>query len=496
MMNGHEKSDRPIVPTKSPNKTGIPVAEEMEGRGLTKGNSRQQNTSWTQSRTRVRSARQRIREAAKKDRRMQFTSLYHHIYDVDALRDSFYSLNRNASAGVDGETWKLYEERLEDNLQNLSARLRRGAYKAKPVQRVFIPKTDGRKRPLGVPTLEDKIVQRSAVEVLNAIYENDFAGFSYGFRPGRSQHNALDALYVGITRRKVNWVFDADIRGFFDAIDHEWLIKFVEHRIADQRVVRLVRKWLSAGVLEDGKWTRGESGTPQGGSVSPLLANIYLHYVFDCWVHQWRQKRAKGDMVVVRFADDNVVGFQYKAEAEQFQRDLKERLQKFSLELHPEKTRLVEFGRYAASDRRRRGLGKPETFNFLGFTHICGKTKNDKFSVFRQTNRRRLRVKLGEVKTDLRRRMHRPIHEVGKWLGSVVRGHLNYFAVPTNGRALNTFREQVIRHWLHTLRRRGQKKPITWERMKKLTDRWLPTVRIIHPYPSTRLRARPKVGAG
>ena len=402
MMNEHGKSDRPVVPAKSPNKAGQPAAEGTEGSGLTKGNPQQQNVSRTPSRTDAPSALERVRQAASKDKETRFTALLHHIYNLETLRMAYFSLKKEAAPGVDGETWRNYGETLEDNLQDLSHRLKRGGYRAKPVRRVYIPKADGRQRPLGVPALEDKIVQRAAVEVLNAIYETDFLGFSYGFRPGRSQHQALDALYTGLLTRKVNWVLDLDIRNFFDGLSHEWLVKFLEHRIADRRVVRLIQKWLNAGVLEDGKRIRVEEGTPQGGSASPLLANVYLHYVFDLWVQAWRQKRAHGDVVVVRFADDIVVGFNSQADADQFRAELTERMKKFHLELHPEKTRLLEFGPHAIDQRQWRGEGKPETFNFLGFTHICVKKRsNGRFTVLRQTIRKRLQTKLNEVKAEL-----------------------------------------------------------------------------------------------
>jgi len=373
MMNEHGKSDRPVVPAKSPNKAGQPAAEGMEGSGLTKGNLPQQNASRTPSRTDAPSALERVRQAASKDKETRFTALLHHIYNPETLRMAYFCLKREAAPGVDGETWGHYGETLEDNLQDLSHRLQRGAYRAKPVRRAYIPKADGRQRPLGVPVLEDKIVQRATVEALNTIYETDFLGFSYGFRPGRSQHNALDALYTGWLTKKVNWVLDVDILSFFDGLSHEWLVKFIEHRIADRRVVRLIQKWLNAGVLEDGKRTRTEEGTPQGGSASPLLANVYLHYVFDLWAQAWRRKQACGDMIIVRFADDIVLGFEVKADAVRFWAELMERMRKFSLELNLEKTRLLEFGPFAAENRKQRGEGKPETFNFLGFTHICGK---------------------------------------------------------------------------------------------------------------------------
>lgn len=488
-MNGHGKSDRPVVPVKSLNNAGPePVAEGMEGSGLAKGNLPQQNASRTPSRTNAPSALERVRQAARADRKLRFTALLHHIYDTQRLRAAYLALKREAAPGVDGETWRHYGEALEEHLHDLAERLKCGAYRAKPVRRVYISKEDGRQRPLGVPALEDKIVQRATVEVLNAIYETDFLGFSYGFRPGRSQHNALDALYTGLLTKKVNWVLDIDIRGFFDTIDHGWLVQFVEHRIADRRVVRLIQKWLNAGVLEEGTRTRVDEGTPQGGSASPLLANLYLHHVFDLWVHAWRQKRAHGDVVVVRFADDIVVGFQVKSDAERFWAELAERFRKFHLELHPEKTRLLEFGPYAVENRKKRGLGKPDTFNFLGFTHICGKKRsNGRFTVVRQTIRKRLQAKLRAVKTELRRRMHRPLREQGAWLRSVVGGHIRYYGVPMNSPALHTFRMQVGWLWFRTLCRRGQRHRLTWTRMRRHIDRWLPPARVCHPYPLRRL---------
>ena len=488
MMNGRGKSDRPVLPEKSPNKAGQPVAEGMEGRGRAKGNLLQQNASRTPCRTDAPSALERVRQTARRDRKLRFTALLHHIYNLETLRMAYFGIKREAAPGVDGETWRHYGERLETNLQYLSDRLRRGAYRAKPVRRVYIPKADGRQRPLGVPALEDKIVQRAAVEVLNAIYESDFLGYSYGFRPGRSQHQALDALYTGLLTRQVNWVLDLDIRGFFDGISHEWLVKFVEHRIADRRVVRLIQKWLNAGVLEDGKRIRVKEGTPQGGNASPLLANIYLHYVFDLWVQAWRRKRARGEVIVVRFADDIVVGFQSKADADQFRAELTERMKKFNLELHPEKTRLLEFGPYAIDQREWRGEGKPETFNFLGFTHICVKKKsNGRFTVLRQTIRKRLQAKLNEVKAELQRRMHEPIPEVGKWLQAVVRGHVRYYGVPMNQRALYLFRFQVGRLWYRALSRRSQNGRVLWDRMRRLINRWLPMPTVCHPYPLRRM---------
>ncbi len=483
------KSDSPVIPEKLPNKTGPSVTEAAEGRGLAKGNSSGQNTHRTQCRGRVPSALNRVRGIARRNTKQRFTALLHHVYDEDRLRRAYLGLRRDASAGIDGETWGHYGEDLESNLRDLSERLRRGAYQAKPVRRAYIPKADGRQRPLGVPTLEDKIVQRSTVEVLNAICETDFLGFSYGFRPGRNPHQALDALSVGLMKRHVNWVLDADIRGFFDALDHEWLVKFIEHRVGDRRIVRLIQKWLNAGVLEDGVRTRSDRGTIQGGSISPLLANLYLHYVFDLWVQRWRQQQAKGAMIVVRFADDFVVGFEHRSEAEEFLADLRERFAKFALELHPDKTRLIEFGKYAADTRRQRGEGKPETFTFLGFTHICAKTRQGYYSVLRHTVRERQCAKVLEIKRNLQRRMHDSVQAQGAYLRSVVTGYIRYFGVPFNSRALLDFRMEVAWHWWRALKRRSQRHRMTWERMKPHVDRWLPPAHICHPQPLARFRA-------
>ena len=436
----------------------------------------------------LQSALERIRQAAAKDKQLRFTALWHHVYNEARLREEYNNLKPNAAPGVDGQTWRDYGKDLEANLQDLSGRLQRGGYRARPVRRVYIPKADGRLRPIGITTLEDKIVQRTTVAVLQAVYEEDFKGFSYGFRPGRGAHNALDALSVGIERRKVNWILDTDIRGFFDAIDHEWLIKFVEHRIADRRVIRHIKKWLKAGVLENGVRAQTEVGSPQGGSVSPLLANIYLHYAFDLWAEQWRRRDARGEVIIVRYADDIVVGFEHRAEAERFQKEMKERFSRFNLELHAEKTRLIEFGRFAGSDRSGRGAGKPETFDFLGFTHICGKTRRGDFALHRRPMKKRMRAKLREIKENLRKRMHLPIPELGRWLKSVVGGWYRYYAVPRSYKVLSSFRFQVAWLWYRTLGRRSQKCSITWTRMYRLLEHWLPKPRILHPYPSERLR--------
>lgn len=483
------QSDSPIVPAKSANKEGTASAESMEGKGGAKGNTNQQTTPRTQSRTGVPHALERVRQAAKRDKEAKFTALMHHV-TVERLRQAYMELKRQAAPGVDGMTWTQYQVNLEDNLRELHGRVQKGTYQAKPCRRVYIPKADGKKRPLGIATLEDKLVQRAMTQVLNAIYEVDFLGWSYGFRPGRSQHDALDALAAGLGTKKVNWVLDADIRGFYDTLDQRWLMKFVEHRIADPRVLRLLQKWMKAGVMEGGSYSESEEGIAQGASVSPLLANLYLHYVLDLWVKQWRQRRARGEMIVVRFADDSIYGFQHRSDAEQFQNDLRERLSRFALELHPDKTRLLEFGRYAKQRREERGKGKPETFDFLGFTHICGKTRNGKFQLRRQTMRKRMRERLKTVKTELMRRRHQPIKEQGKWIGSVVRGYFAYHAVPTNIRALQAFRTQVERHWLRALRRRSQRHSLDWERMRRLSARWLPSPRILHPWPSERFDVR------
>lgn len=489
-MNGSGKSYDPIRPEKPPNKGGgAPApAEGVEERGSAQGNLAQHDRRRTQCRESLGNALDRVRQAAARDKKLRFTALWHHVHDVNRLRKAYLALKRDSAPGVDGETWQHYGEELETRLLDLSDRLKRGAYRPEPVRRVYIPKPDGRQRPIGVPALEDKIVQRATTEVLNAVYETDFLGFSYGFRPGRSQHNALDAVSVGIKKRKVNFVLDADISGFFDAIDWNWMVKFIEHRIADQRIVRHVKKWLHAGVLEDGKLTQVESGTPQGGSISPLMANVYLHYVLDLWVNQWRRRHANGDLIIVRFADDFVVGFEHRTDAERFRKELEERLSKFNLKLHPTKTRVIEFGRYAAGHRRQRSEGKPETFSFLGLTHICGKTRAGRFQVIRHTEGKRMGRKLKELKQELRKRLHRPVPEVGAWLRSVLQGHFRYYGVPNNWYALSRFRAGVARQWIATLRRRSQRSRTTWERMQRLARRWLPYPRIAHPYPEQRLR--------
>ncbi len=496
-MNGHRESDSPIVPKKPSNKGRAAAcpAEKVEERGLAEGNACEQSRLRTQGRESLNQALARIRQAIRREPGAQLTALWHHVYSVDTLREAFYGLNRKATAGVDGETWVTYESGLEANLRDLSDRLKRGAYRAPPVVRTYIPKGDGRQRPLGIPTLEDKIVQRAAVTVLNAVYEEMFLPFSYGFRLERSQHNALDALYMGLQTRKINWVYDADIQGFFDAIDHEWLIKFIEHRIGDRRVIRHVKKWLMAGVLEDETWRQIDEGTPQGGSVSPLLANIYLHYALDLWVKQWRKKHTRGEMIIVRFADDFVIGFQHKQDAERCHEALQARMTRFALTLHPTKTRLIEFGRFAAQNREKRGEGKPETFDFLGFTHICSRNRNGKFTMRRQTIAKRMRAKLHDIEAKLRSRRHWKLPEIGRWLGQVVRGHCQYFGVPGNSSLISAFRQAVLRLWRLAIRRRSQRSRATWSRVYRLAKRSIPYAHITHPYPSARLRVRPEAGA-
>jgi RNA-directed DNA polymerase len=488
-MHGHGKSDRPVVPAKPPNKPARAGAEVVEGRGLGKGNANGTTRPGHRAGVSAPSALDRVRRIARHDKDVRFTALLHHV-DVDRLRAAYGALNPKAATGVDKVTWYDYGQDLEANLRDLHARVHRGAYRARPSRRVYIAKADGRQRPLGVAALEDKILQRAVVEVLNAIYETDFLGFSYGFRPGRSPHRALDALAAGIYRRRVNWVLDADIRGFYDAIDHGWMLKLLEHRIADRRVLRLIRKWLKAGVIENGKWSETVRGAAQGASASPLLSNVYLHYVFDLWADQWRRRHARGDVIIVRFADDYIVGFEHQDDAQRFLDELRGRLAKFSLELAPEKTRLIEFGRFAARNRERRGLGKPETFRFLGFTHICANAANGSFLVKRITDSKRMRAKLRAVKAETRRRAHQPIPEQGHWLAGVLRGHYNYYAVPGNSHAVHAFRDQVTRHWHKALRRRSQRHRLNWERMHRLAQRWLPPAKITHPWPEARFDVR------
>jgi len=489
-MNEHGKSDRFVVPANPPDKAGtaVPGAEAGEERERAKGSTDGETRPGRSAGPGVSSELDRVREVAVRDKEARFTALLHHV-TVSRLRWAYWAISPKAAPGTDGVTWSAWGQDLEANLRDLHERVQAGRYRAVPSRRVYIPKADGRLRPLGIAALEDKVVQRAVVEVLNAIYETDFLGFSYGFRPGRKPHDALDALAVGIERKKVKWVLDADLRDFFGQLDRGWLEKFLRHRIADERVLRLIGKWLAAGVVEEGVWYEG-AGAPQGASASPLLANVYLHYVLDLFVVWWRRHHARGEVIIVRFADDFIVGFEYEQDARQFLDVLRLRLAKFGLELHPGKTRLIEFGRYAAVNRAARGKGKPETFDFLGFTHICGVTRNGRFKLKRITIAKRLRAKLAEVKAELKRRMHQSVPEQGRWLASVVRGHQAYYAVPGNVQAVAAFRSQVTRHWLMALRRRSQKNRTTWERMRRIEARWLPRARVMHPYPNVRFDAR------
>jgi RNA-directed DNA polymerase len=495
MMHGHEKSDLAIVAAKPANKAEQPApersaaklnaAELVERRAGTEGNAGQQSTRRTQSRESVSQALERIRKVARERKKERFTALFHHI-SIDLLEGAFFELKEDAAPGVDRLTWKDYEADLERKLEDLHDRVQRGAYRALPNRRAYIPKPDGQQRPLAVAALEDKIVQRAVVALLNAIYEEDFLGISYGFRPGRSTHDALDALCVGIGSKKVSYILDADIRSFFDEISQDWLIRFLEHRIGDRRIIRLIQKWLKAGILEDGVVAVSDRGTGQGSVISPLLANIYLHYSLDLWAARWRRREATGDMIIVRYADDFIIGFEHESDARRFLDEMRERLGKFALTLHPEKTRLIEFGRFAAERRRRRGLGKPESFDFLGFTFISGKTRAGKFQVKRKTRRDRMQAKLRMVKEEMRRRMHQPIVVQGKWLCHVVRGYFNYHAVPTNSRALVAFRTEIVKSWHRVLTRRSARANLNWDGMNRLIDEWLPKPRILHPWPDQR----------
>jgi RNA-directed DNA polymerase len=489
MMHEHGKSDPAIVAGKPTNTVERSAEEPVEPRVGTEGNAGQQSTHRAQNRTSVSQALERIRQAARQRKKEKFTALLHHI-SPDLLAQAFLDLKRDAASGVDGLTWQDYAADHERKLEDLHARIQRGAYRALPSRRVYIPKPDGKQRPLAVAALEDKIVQRAAAAVLNAIYEEDFLGFSYGFRPGRGTHDAMDALVVGITSTKVNFILDADIRSFFDTVSHDWLVRFLEHRIGDRRIIRLIRKWLKAGILEDGVITVGESGTGQGSVISPLLANVYLHYVFDLWAERWRRREVNGAMIIVRYADDIIVGFEHEREALCFKEAMRARLGEFALSLHPDKTRLIEFGRFAAANRKQRGLGKPETFNFLGFTFVCGRSRAGKFRVQRKTRRDRMQAKLKAIKQELRQRMHQPIPVQGKWLGQVVSGYFNYHAVPTNSRVLTTFRYFVTELWQRTLRRRSQKDDMTWQRITGLANYWLPKPRILHPWPQARFAVK------
>ncbi|MGN8119717.1 group II intron reverse transcriptase/maturase [Labrys sp. 22185] len=488
-MNDQEKSDPVIVAVKSPNGAEVSVKEPMEPRAGTKGNAGRQSTHRVQNRASVTQALDRVRQAARQRKKERFTALLHHL-NVDTLRMAFYALKRKAAPGVDGVTRQDYEADLEPRLQDLHIRVHRGAYRPQPFRRTYIPKADGRERPLAITALEDKIIQGAVVIVLNAIYESDFVGFSYGFRPGRGTHDALDALSVAIATRKVGWILDADVENFFGNVDQSMLIRFLEHRIGDKRITCLIQKWLLAGILEEEGVKVEGRGTGQGSVISPLLANIYLHYCFDLWAERWRRHEARGEVIIVRYADDLVVDFQHEADARRFWDALRNRFEAFALALHPEKTRLIEFGRFAAERRRERGLGKPETFNFLGFTHICGTARDSCFILMRKTRGDRMRAKLQEIKEELRQRRHQPIPTQGAWLSQVVRGHFAYFAVPTNLRSLKAFRHWVVDIWRRELQRRSQRHRLTWDRIAKLVTGTLPPARITHPWPKARFAVK------
>ncbi len=489
MMDGREKSDLAMVATKPANNDGQPSAESVERRAGAEGNAGRDRTRRAQDRESVSQGLDRVRHVARTRKKERFTALLHHV-TPDLLRMSFFALERRAAAGVDGLTWQAYEADLDRRIEDLHQRIHRGAYRALPARRGFIPKADGSRRPLAIAALEDKIVQRATAAVLNAVYEEDFLGFSYGFRPGRGAHAALDALTVGITRTKVGWILDADIRSFFDTVSQSWLLRFLNHRIGDPRILRLIQKWLTAGVLEDGVVNVSETGTGPGSVISPLLANVYLHYVFDLWAERWRRREAAGNMIIVRYADDLVVGFEYEVDACRFRDALRARLEAFALTLHPDKTRLLEFGRFAAANRARRGVGKPETFGFLGFTHICGRSSRGTFQLRRKSRSDRMRSTLRAVKAALRRRMHQPIPAQGRWLKQVVGGYAAYHAVPTNTRAVAAFRYHVTDLWRRVLRRRSQRDGSTWTRVAKLAEAFLPKPRILHPWPSVRFAVK------
>lgn len=481
-----------IVPTTTANNDGTePSAESDEGRELAKRNIEQANLDSAQTEKHKSRGLFGVREAALRDRKLRFTNLMHHI-SPQLLMESFDTLKRGSAAGVDGVTWHDYEVGVEDRISDLHARIHRGAYRALPSRRVWIDKTDGQKRPLGIAALDDKIVQQAVLWVIQQIYEVDFLDFSYGFRPGRSCHRALDALSVALRQRKVNWVLDADLSKFFDTLDQGWLCKFLEHRIGDRWLLRLIRKWLKAGVVDDGQWAASDKGTPQGSVISPILANVFLHYVFDLWVRWWREQPGRGDVIVVRYADDIVVGFQHQADAVAFQSDLESRFAKFGLAVNREKTRLIEFGRFAEASRRKRNEPKPETFDFLGFTHISGRTQAGKFMVKRQSIGKRMRAKLKSIGQELRRRRHDRLRETGEWLMSVVRGWYAYHAVPGNMKRLEQFVDSVKVLWLNVLRRRSDRSRWNWERFHRVVGRYFPSPRILHPYPETRFRDRLK----
>lgn len=443
----------------------------------------------TQSMEHLRDSLTRLGDAARRHKDLQFNNLLHHI-TLDCLSQAFYHLNKQAAKGVDEQDWHSYAEGLAQHLPRLHQQVQSGRYRAQAIKRVWIPKADGSQRPIGITSIEDKIVQQAVVWVLEAIYEQDFLGFSYGFRPNRSQHQALDAVYMAISVKKVGWIIDADLKAFFDTLNHDWMMRFLEHRIADRRVLRLIKGWLTAKV-QDGKQSQKSSlGTPQGGVISPLLANIYLHYVLDLWLQQWRKRRSRGDVYIVRYADDFIIGCQYRDDADGLLHAIKQRFAKFALSLNEQKTKLIEFGRFAGQNRAQRGQSKPDTFDFLGFTHACGEAlSSGKFMLKRYTIKKKARAFLARVKAFIRNGICYSPYAVGNKLKQILTGYFNYFAIPGNQACIGMIRTEVCKYWLRTLRRRSQKgRTFNWQRLKGLVMLFIPHTRVRHPYPNQRLK--------
>jgi RNA-directed DNA polymerase len=472
------------------NKTCNNAAEFMERRVSTKGNSQQHDRSQTQSWNNTTLRLLAVRNAARMDKKRQFTNLYHHI-NIELLKESFLQLKRRSAPGYDGVSWFDYAIELDSNINKLHSKLHSGNYRPKPARRVFIEKEDGTQRALSIICLEDKIVQQATAQVLNQIYEVDFMGFSYGFRAGRGQHDAMDALHIAIMKKKVNWVLDLDISKFFDTVEHDWLIKFIQHRIVDKRVLRLIKQWLKVGVVdENGHRQASIIGTPQGSVISPLLANIYLHYSFDLWLNQYR-KHTRWEVTIVRYADDAVLGFQKHQDALECLGSLVQRLGNFGLKVHPDKTKLIRFGRFALKQYAEKpSVGRPKTFNFLGFTHYLGRKQSGEVVVKRKTMRKRQISHLKRIKLELLKRLHDKPWETGRWLKRVIQGHINYYGVPFNSKCISQFVEEVKKLWLKSLRRRSQRHRMTWERYNYYIKYWLPKPKIVHPYPEQRFYAK------
>jgi RNA-directed DNA polymerase len=481
-----EESDALVV-AKKPGNTRVTPVDLVEQRGAANGKIRPTKRMPDSAPGLCAQLVERIGQRAKERKGERFTNLLSHI-KAPLLKKAYERLRKDAATGIDQETWAMFGEQLDERLLDLEDRVQRGSYHPQPVRRVYIPKADGKQRPLGIPAVEDKVVQQAGRMLMEPIYEQgEFEGFSYGFRPGRSQHKALDALAVAIDRKKVNWVLDADIRAFFDTIDHAWMRKFIEHRIGDQRFVRLLMKWLHAGVMEDDELREVKEGTPQGGIISPLLSNVFLHYALDLWACQWRKRHARGEVYIVRYADDFVMGFEFESDARAMRAALAARLASFCLELHPEKTRVIRFGRLARRDCRQDGRTKPETFDFLGFTHICGTSRGGGFQLRRRTARKKREAKLATLQVELKARRHHRVVEQYRWLSAVIRGHVQYYGVPTNLPALKTFRGHLEYAWHHSLQRRSQRAQWTDAERKRFQERYpLPRPRIVHPWPSQR----------